>query len=101
MTENPRSAMTDLPNIPPLPAHAYAPHVRVKIFEKPEISRNSRPIGREGTCMDYKPHWVSDSRKSKKYPAEEGTRGLPFLYGNVHFWSYLSPCFSETRVFPA
>ena len=72
-----------------------------QIKNKPEFSRNSRPMGREGTCMDYKTHWVSNSRKSKKYPAEEGTRGMPFLYGNVHFRSYLSPYFSETRVFPA
>ena len=85
----------------PLPAHVIVPNVRVKISEKPEFSRNSRPMGREGTCMDYKTHWVSNSRKSKKYPAEEGTRGMPFLYGNVHFRSYLSPYFSETRVFPA
>ena len=60
-----------------------------------------RAMGREGTCMDYKTHWVSNSRKSKMYPAEEGTRGMPFLYGNVHFRAYLSPYFSETRVFPA
>ena len=48
-------------------------------------------MGREGTCMDYKTHWVSNSRKSKKHPAEEGTSGMSFLYGNVHFRSYLSP----------
>ena len=71
---------TKLPH--PLPAHVIVPNVRVKISEKPEFSRNSRPMGREGTCMDYKTHWVSNSRKSKKYPAEEGTRGMPVLYGN-------------------
>ena len=98
MTENAWQACK-LPH--PLPAHVIVPNVRVKISEKPEFSRNSRPMDREGPCMDYKTHWVSNSRKSKKYPAEEGTRGMPFLYGNVHFRSYLSPCFSETRVFPA
>ena len=99
--ESPRSAMTGLQITPPLPAHVIVPNVRVKISEKPEFSRNSRPMGREGTCMDYKTHWISNSRKSKKYPAEEGTRGMPFLYGNVHFRSYLSPYFSKSRVFPA
>ena len=48
--------------------------------------------------MDYKTHWVSNSRKPKKYPAEEGTRGMPFLYGSAHFGSYLYPYFLETRV---
>ena len=83
--------MTGLQITPPLPAHVIVPNVRVKISEKPEFSRNSRPMGREGTCMDYKTHWVSNSRKSKKYPAEEGTRGMPFLYGNVHFGHICPP----------
>ena len=91
--------MTGLQITPPLPAHVIVPNVRIKITEKPEFSRNSRPMGREGTCMDYKTHWVSNSRKPKKYPAEEGTRGMPFLYGSAHFWSYLYPYFLETRVF--
>ena len=49
--------------------------------------------------MEYKPLydvkalvWTtnSNSQKSKRYPAEEGTSGLSFIYGNVHFWSYFS-----------
>ena len=63
--ESPRSAMTGLQITPPLPAHVIVPNVRVKISEKPEFSRNSRAMGREGTCMDYKTHWVSNSRKPK------------------------------------
>ena len=97
--ESPRSGMTGLQITPPLPANVIVPNVRVKFSEKPEFSRNSRAMGREGTCMDYKTHWVSNSRKSKKYPAEEGTSGMSFLYGNVHFRSYLSPI-SQNQSFP-
>ena len=88
---HPRSTMTGLQNTPPPTGTCLVPNVRVKISEKPEFSRNSRPMGREGTCMDYKTHWVSNSRKSKKYPDEEGTSGMPFYTEMCIFGAYLSP----------
>ena len=85
---------------PPLTAHVIVPNVRVKISEKPEFSRNSRPMGRGGTCMDYKTHWVSNSRKSKKYPAEEGTRGMPFSIRKCAFSVICVPLFLGKQSFP-
>ena len=57
----------------------FVPLFRVKLSEKPDLCRYRRPMDLEGTCMDYKPHWVSNSLNSRGYPAEEGTRALPFL----------------------
>ena len=57
----------------------FVPLFRVKLSEKPDLCRYRRPIDLEGTCMNYKPHWVSNSLNSRGYPAEEGTRALPFL----------------------
>ena len=57
----------------------FVPLFRVKLSEKPDLWRYRRPMDLEGTCMDYKPHWVSNSVNSRVYPSEEGTRALPFL----------------------
>ena len=57
----------------------FVPLFRVKLSEKPDLCRYRRPMDLESTCMDYKPHWVSNSVNSRGYPAEEGTRALPFL----------------------
>ena len=69
--ESPRSAMTGLQITPPLLAHVIVPNVRVKISEKPEFSRNSRPMGREGTCMDYKTTG-SPTPEVEKVPSRRG-----------------------------
>ena len=57
-------------------------------------------MGREGTCMDYKTHWVSNSRKSKKYPAEEGTRGIAFSIRQCAFSVIFVPLFLGNQSFP-
>ena len=57
----------------------FVPLFRVKLSEKPDLCRYRRPMDLGGTYMDYKPHWVSNSLNSRGYPAEEGTRALPFL----------------------
>ena len=57
----------------------FVPLFRVKLSEKPDLCRYRRPMDLESTCMDYKPHWVSNSVNSRGYPAEEGTRALPFI----------------------
>ena len=98
--ESPRSGMTGLQITPPLPAHVIVPNVRVKFSEKPEFSRNSRAMGREGTCMDYKTHLGLQLPKVEKVPSRRGYQRHVFSVRKCAFSFIFVPLFLGNQSFP-
>ena len=62
--------------------------------DKPEFSQYNRPMGCKGTCMDYKPHWVSNSLDSVGFcekPARVGTDTLQYYTEISIFGHFCTP----------
>ena len=66
-----------------------------KIFSLPRLfSQYNRPMGCKGTCMDYKPHWVSNSLNSVGFcekPARVGTDTLQYYTEISIFGHFCTP----------
>ena len=65
--------------------------VNFALSDKPGFSQINRPMGCKGTCMDYKPHWVSNSLNSVGFcekPARVGTDTLQY-YTEISIFGHL------------
>ena len=58
-------------------------------------------MGREGTCMDYKTHWVLQLPKVEKVPSRRGYPRHAFSIRKCAFSVIFVPLFLENQSFPS